>query len=109
MSSRPRTSTPAVSNATIEADAAFLDFQRTEREAQRAERGTKVRIGSMMGGKALSARTETILTIDDAQALIAAMGLSERTAESLKTDARAFFKETGEWPDGITATKQRSI
>lgn len=98
-----------IGNATIVADAAFLDYSRTNREAQRAERGVNVRIGSVMGGRSLSARTETILTIDDPCKLINAMGLSERTTESLKTDARAFFKETGEWPDGITATKQRSL
>lgn len=96
--------------ATIEADAAFLDYSRTNREAQRAERNVNVRIGSVMGGRSLAARTETVLTIDDPQVLLTALGfLSERTADSLKTDARAFFKETGEWPDGITATKQRSI
>lgn len=95
--------------ATIEADAAFLDFSRTNREAQRAERNVNVRIGSVMGGRALAAHTEIVLTIDDPGKLITAMGLSERTAASLRTDARAFFKETGEWPDGITATKQRSI
>jgi len=98
-----------VGGMVIDAKAAMRDANVLDRTANRAERETKVRVASQFGGRALAPHSETILTIDDPCKLITAMGLSERTADSLRTDARAFFKATGEWPEGLTATKDRSI
>ncbi len=95
--------------AVIEAKAAIRDANILDRTANRAEKETHVRVASQLGGRALAPRSEWVLTIDDPGQLITAMGLSERTADSLRTDARAFFKATGEWPEGLTATKDRSI
>ncbi len=98
-----------VGSAVIEAKAAIRDANILDRTANRAEKETHVRVASQLGGRALAPRSEWVLTIDDPGQLITAMGLSERTADSLRTDARAFFKATGEWPEGLTATKDRSI
>jgi hypothetical protein len=98
-----------VGSAVIDARAAIRNANILDRTANRAEKETHVRVASQLGGRALAPRSEWVLTIDDPGQLIAAMGLSERTADSLRTDARAFFKATGEWPDGLTATKDRSI
>jgi hypothetical protein len=98
-----------VGTAVVDAQTAMHEANVLDRTAARAEKETHVRVKSAFGGRALAPRAETILTIDDPCKLITAMGLSERTADSLRTDARAFFKETGEWPEGITATKDRSI
>jgi hypothetical protein len=98
-----------VGGAVIDAKAAIRDANILERTAHRAEKETHVRVASQLGGRALAPRSEWALTIDDPGELIAAMGLSERTADSLRTDARAYFRATGEWPNGLTAIKDRSI
>jgi len=94
--------------ATEQADAAFAEFQRASRFAARAERDTKVRIAGGFG-KAISLRNEETLTVTDWRAAIQEIGMTDRIAEAIITEARAFRKSMGELPAGITATHERSL
>jgi hypothetical protein len=94
--------------ATQEADDAFRAFQRAGREAQRAERDTKVRLAGGFG-KATSLRDKEILTVTDWQAAIKEFGLTDRIRDAILTEARAFRTSMGDLPAGITATYDRSL
>lgn len=97
-----------VAAATMAADAAFNDLQRAEREAARAEKDTRVKIG---GGfrKALSTRTKEVLTLQNWQAAIDEMGLSESLIEAILKEARAYRKASGHLPAGIIRTEEEVL
>jgi hypothetical protein len=94
--------------ATEQANAAFAEFQRASRFAARGERDTKVRIVGGFG-KAISLRNEETLTVTDWKAAIQEIGMTDRIAEAIITEARAFRKSMGELPSGISATFDRSL
>jgi hypothetical protein len=94
--------------ATERADAAFTEFQRASRFAARAERDTKVRIGGGFG-RVSTLRDKEILTVTDWQAAIKEIGLTDRIAEAILTEARAFRNSMGELPSGISHTFERSL
>lgn len=98
-----------VGAATVEADAAFHDYQVAGRQAARIARQVPVRLGSIMGGRALSMRTQETLIVTDAAAAIAAIGLTENIAEAICTSARKYRDEYGELPPGIESKKERTI
>jgi hypothetical protein len=93
---------------TVAADEAFRVAQRANRQAAVAERETKVKIGGGTG-RSLGLRTQINLTLDDPIKAIVAMGVSEKTRESILSDARAYRKLNGAWPAGVTATTDRSV
>lgn len=97
-----------VGGAITQADSAFLDYEKAERAAERAERETHVKIGGGFG-RALSQRTHEVLTITDVHAAIDDMGITEPLREAILTAARAYRKAIGELPDGITSTQERSV
>jgi hypothetical protein len=97
-----------VGGAITQADSAFLDYEKAERAAERAERETHVKIGGGFG-RALSQRTHEVLTITDVHAAIDDMGVTEPLREAILTAARAYRKAIGELPDGIVATQERSV
>ena len=98
-----------VGEAIIEADGAFKDYQKADRSAAIAERNVPVRIASIMGGKALSMRTAEVFIVEDACAAITAMGLSDAARQQLIKDAKRFREATGELPDGVKSTYERSL
>ena len=98
-----------VGGAIAQADGAFKDFQKADRAAATAERNVPVRIASVMGGKALSMRTTEVFIVEDACAAITAMGLSEAARQQLIKDAKRFREATGELPDGVKSTYERSL
>ena len=98
-----------VGDAITEADQAFRQFQVADRAAARADRETKVRIPSMMGGKALGMRNVEVLTVEDACAAITAMGASDDLKKHIIKDAKRFREATGELPDGVKSTYERSL
>jgi hypothetical protein len=101
-----------VAETIVQADAAFADAKRANRQANVAERDADtVRIGGG-NGRSLGMRTTTTLTLDDPIAAIKAMGgkVSEKTAESILSDARAWRKLNDQrWPAGVTAVETRGI
>jgi molecular chaperone DnaK len=92
--------------ATIEADAAFSRFETASREAARAERDTKVKVGGGFG-RAASLRSVEELVIEDAGAAVSAMAGDQDLDDAIRTAARRFRKEWGELPPGITARTVR--
>jgi hypothetical protein len=98
-----------VAEKIVEADTAFADAKRLNRQAAVAERETTVRVGGG-SGRSLGMRTTTTLTLDDPIKAITAMGgVSEKTSESILSDARAYRKLNGKWPAGVTAVEDRGI
>jgi hypothetical protein len=89
-----------------EADEKFSRFRDASNAALRAKRATKVKIG---GGfrRAHSLRGKEVLTVEDAGAAIAAMGLTNAISNAILKEARSFRKTFGELPAGITSTTER--
>ena len=97
-----------VAGATIEADAAFAAFTRSERELARAERDTHVKIGGGFN-RALSARQKETLIVDDPAAALVEMGFNSDIIEAICKAARAYRKLHGRLPNGIKSDIDRSI
>lgn len=97
-----------VSGVTREADKAFGEYQKAERQAAIAEKETKVKI---TGGfsRAIGLKTETTLVVSDIMAAVAAMKTSEHIIEAVLKSARAYKKVVGEYPPGITTETERKI
>jgi phage-related tail protein len=93
---------------TQEAEQACSDLGRASRELARAERDSKVRIGGGFG-RVMTLRDTEVLTITDVHAAIREIGLTDRIAEVVLTEARAFRKSMGDLPSGISATYERSL
>jgi hypothetical protein len=94
--------------ATQEADQAFQDFRRADRIAQRAERDTTVRIGGGFG-RVSTLRTAEILIITDIHAALDDVGITPDIADAVLKAARAYRKENGELPNGISRETERRI
>ena len=98
-----------VGGAIAEADGAFRDYQKADRQAATAEKNVPVRIASIMGGKSLSMRTTEVFIVEDACAAITAMGCSDDLKKQIVKDAKRYREATGELPDGIRTEFQRSL
>jgi len=98
-----------VGEAISHADDAFREYSVANRAAQRADRETKVRIPSAMGGKALGMRSVEVFTVEDACAAITIMGASEELKKQIIRDAKRFREATGELPDGVKSAYERSL
>ena len=97
-----------IADATMAIDQANRD----ERTAVRAEHQTKVRIGSVMGGRALAPRdylTLSVVSVEDACKAIKVLGVTPELEAALCTAARKYEKATEEWPAGITVTTERRV
>jgi hypothetical protein len=101
-----------IAAATQEADDAFAQFQRADRDAQRAERETKVRIGGGFG-KVATLRNHESLVVTDWKAAIEEMSddgeLPAVISDAILTAARAYRKAFNQLPHGISATYDRSL
>jgi hypothetical protein len=97
-----------IASAQVAADATFKRYEQAAREAARAEKDTRVKIG---GGfrKALSTRTKEVLTLQNWQAAIDEMGLSESLIEAILKEARAYRKASGHLPAGIIRTEEEVL
>lgn len=97
-----------IADVTSHADAAYGLYKVAHREAQLAERETKVKIG---GGfrRALSRRNQETLEVESWETAISFLGLTDRIRDAILTDARAYRKEFDELPPGITAKYDRSL
>jgi hypothetical protein len=91
-----------------EAERACSDLGRASRELARAERNTKVRVGGGFG-RVMTLRDKEILTVTDWKAAIKEIGLTDRIAEAILTEARTFRNSMGDLPSGISQTFERSL
>ena len=92
----------------VQTDEAIRLAELKAREAARADRDTHVKIGGGYG-HAASLRTVETLHVVNAAAALASIGCTERIAEALITEARAFRKEWGTLPAGIEARTERKL
>jgi hypothetical protein len=97
-----------IGEVAAETDQAVAALGKAARAVARAERDTKVRVGSGFGRVMTLRNTET-LTVTDWKAAISSIGLTERIAEAILIEARAYRASMSELPDGITATYDRSL
>lgn len=94
----------------VAADTAIAAAALAEREAQRADRNSHVKLATGMGGPAIGLRSKETLTVLNFYTAVLAMGgPSERVLEAILTDARAWRREHGELPEGVSSTVERSI
>lgn len=98
-----------VAAAIEQADTAFAEFKKSDREANVAEKDATVRFRSRFAAKATSLRTVKTLVLVDASKAIAAMGITEKIKEAIISSARDYRKEKEYLPDGITETEERTI
>jgi hypothetical protein len=98
-----------VGDAITQADDAFREYSVANRAAQRADRETKVRIPSAMGGRALGMRQVEVFTVEDACAAVTIMGASDDLKKQIIRDAKRFREATGELPEGVTSAYERSL
>lgn len=98
----------SVMDAVAEADRKFAAAQKAERQAQVAERDTRVRIG---GGftRALSLRNKETLRITNLVEAVTAMQDSEKIREVVIKAAASYKKVYGKLPPGIEAHVERRI
>jgi hypothetical protein len=96
-----------VAAAAREADEGFADFQRANRDANRAEREAKVRIG---GGftRSLSLRSKETLVVKNAISAINAIDMTPDIEAAIIKGARAFRSMHGELPPGVESIMERS-
>lgn len=95
-----------------EADRRFADYGIAARQAARAEKETKVKISGGFS-RAISLRSEEILTVADPVAVLVAImikiPLTEGLREALKTAARIYKKAYGAYPPGIEVKTERKV
>jgi hypothetical protein len=91
------------------ADEAFKQFGKADRQAAVAERAVPVRLGSVMGKPALSMRTKRVLVVNDAAAAVVAMGCTDKIKLAIVQSAKDFEEAHGELPAGVTETYERSM
>lgn len=98
-----------LADVTANADQAFAEYQRAERQAAIAERETKVKIGGGFS-RALSLRKREVVIVDDPIAAIKSIGLeNEIITEAIRSAARAYKKLMGKYPEGIRVEVERKI
>jgi hypothetical protein len=93
---------------TQEANQAFSRFQKADRAASVAAKESHVRIGSGIG-RAATLKTKETLKLNDALKALTIMGVSEKTEEAILSDARAYRKQHGKLPEGVTSETTREI
>jgi len=92
--------------ATLEADAAFSEYEKASRIAAIAERDAKVKVAGGFG-KAMSLRTVERLVITDISAAAKAMADDADLLGAIETAARRYRKTWGDLPAGIEARQER--
>jgi hypothetical protein len=97
-----------VAEVTMQADAAFEEFERQSRFAARAERDTKVKIGGGFG-KIASLREVETLHLDSYSLALKAIGPNDKVRDAILSAARDFRKLHGELPAGVRATYERKL
>lgn len=98
-----------VAAAIVEADHAFADFERANREALRAEKETNVRIGGGFSGRALSMRTSETLVLESYGHAIKAIGPNPKIETAILSAARDYRTLHGKLPFGVKSVTERKI
>lgn len=97
-----------VTQVVVEADRKFDQFALADREAQRAERATNVRIGGGFN-RAVSLRTVETLSVTDPIAAIQAVGITDKITDAILSAARDYRKDHGSLPAGVSSATTRQV
>lgn len=97
-----------VGSVIAQADEFFAEYQQISRAAARAEKHTTVRVATRFG-RATSMRNKEELTVTDAAAAIAAVGLTDKIRDAILSAARDYRKLNGALPAGVTSTIERGL
>lgn len=97
-----------VAKAIAQADFAFDTFLRADRAASRAENSISVRLNGGFG-RAVSMRKSEELTLDDATAAIAVLGVTDKIRDAILSSARAYRRLNGNLPAGVSAQVERTF
>jgi hypothetical protein len=94
--------------ATVAADDAFTNFKQAIHRAKIAEKEAKVKIG---GGfrRSISLRNQVTLTVTDAIAAVRTLGPSTPIVEAIIKSAKAYEREVGEYPPGVSVAIDRKL
>lgn len=95
-----------IAEVTEEADEAFEEYAKAEREAIRAQEATRVKVGGGLG-RAIGIRETEVLEVIDASAAITDMGLADGIKVAILTAARSYRRLHNRLPNGIEATIKR--
>jgi hypothetical protein len=98
-----------IAGAIEQADAAFEQFALAERQATLAERDAQVRFRSRFATKATALRSKETLRVTDWSKAIGALGLTEKIAEAIVSEARAYRKANGDLPPGVIAEIEKVL
>ena len=92
--------------ATQEADASFKTFEQSRRTLEIAQVDSRFKVG---GGfqKPLGLRTSKKLVLNDVEAAIKAIGLTEGIREAVLSSARDYRKLRGALPAGVAEIEER--
>lgn len=97
-----------VTQVVIEADSRFAEFQKADRDAARAGRNERVKIGGGWGN-AVSLRAKETLILDDAIAAIQVLGVNEKITDAILSAARDYRKVEGSLPAGVSSVTDRHL
>jgi predicted phage tail protein len=96
-----------VPEATHQANESFSAYQKAKRQADLAERETKVRIGGGIS-RSLGLKNKETLVVEDAVTAINAIGMTPDLEAAILKGARAYRTIHGELPDGVGSKMERS-
>jgi hypothetical protein len=97
-----------VAAAIEDADKAFNDYKRAERQAALAERETKVKIAGGFG-RAISNRNKETLIVKDAVKAVTAMADNEGIHEAIIKAARSYRSLRNQLPPGVISETERKL
>jgi hypothetical protein len=97
-----------VAETIAKADQAFEDYQRAERQADIAERDTKVKIGGGLS-RAIGLREKETLIITNHVDAIYFMGMTQDIQDAILKSARAFRRLHGRLPNGILSQMEKHL
>lgn len=97
-----------VAAATLAADDAYRQYEKAQRAEALAEKETKVKVGGGFS-RAVSLRTEVILTVTDPVKAIRAIGVNDDINAAIIKAARAFKKLKDRYPEGIEVQTERKV
>ena len=91
-----------------DADDAFKEYERANRQAALAERETHVKIGGGFS-RSISLRSKETLVVTDPIAALNDLGLTEDISEAIVKTARAYRKLRGKLPTGVISETREEL
>ncbi len=97
-----------IAEAMANADQAFEDYQRAERQAIRAQKETHVKIGGGLSRAIGLRKVETLILVNIDKAILD-LGVTPDINEAVLKSARAFRKLHNRQPEGVTSTVEEHL